>query len=345
MNKTIPTRFSGPAGIAVSELGFGSWDTWNRASFEEVVDNLRLAIAAGVTLFDVGIYGDDLENPKENSTDLVLARALRAIDVPRDAYQLAAKAWLPGGHREVPSIPEQTNALLRRHRSDHADILVLGDLMMHLDDFTPILSEVQEVIRAGKALGWAVNNWSAADIARATEAAGTIGLQAPEYAQLKYGLTRRSIPEGAPFSELCEAQGLTIQASDTFEGGLIFGSTSGSARMIGGDIGGIQAKIRASVGQLRDAAASLGATVAQLSIALPLTNPHTSSVLVGSRTAQQTRDNLGAFALLERHSAAEIRAVAEEFWFDRDAVSPDASWGTSMDDDPASYVVVEKPAA
>lgn len=342
MNALIPTRVSGPSSIEVSALAFGSWDTWNRVSFDEVVENLRIATEAGVTLFDVGLYG---AGERQSSTDLVLARALNQLGLPREGYQLAAKGWLPQtflGVEGIAPLGEQLELILSRHGTDFADFLVLGDLMIDVPDFTPILEQVKGTIDAGKARGWSVNNWSAAEIARATAQAAAIGLQPPEYAQLKYGLTRRSVPEGEPFASLCSAQGLTIQASDAFEGGLIFGRGEGPTRMIGGDIGGTQHRIKASLERFKAAAASLGATVAQLAIAVPMLNPYTSSVLVGSRTVDQTRDNIGAFALLARHGAEEIQAVADEFWFDRGIVSPDSSWGTKPGDDPAAYAAGQK---
>lgn len=118
--------------------------------------------------------------------------------------------------------------------------------------------------------------------------------------------------------------------------------TRATTRWIGGDIGGTHTRIRASVDRISEVAASLGATTAQLSIALPLTYPRTCNVLVGSRTPEQVRDNLGAFELLRRHGAEEIREAAAEFWFDKDVVSPDASWGATRHDDPAGYVVLER---
>lgn len=338
----VETRTSGPSGLEVSTIALGSWNTWDRATLAEVVETVDLATSAGVTLFDIGIYGYSLEHPSENDTDIKLARAMQELGLARDRYQIAAKGWLPETlGRTVPPLAPQLDAILERHGTDHAEFLVLGDVMTRPESYLPALEQVQELIDAGKVRGWCVNNWSAAEIAQATAEAATIGLQAPDFAQLKYGLTRRSIPEGAPMRELCERQGLTIQASDAFEGGLIFGD-SGSTRIIGGDIGGTHARIRENVAAMRDAAASLGATVAQLAIAVPLLNPHTSNVLIGSRTPAQTADNLGALSLLKRHSRDEILAASDPFWFDRGVVSPDASWGTSLDDDPASYVVRDR---
>lgn len=341
---TVPTRLSGPTGIPVSALALGSWNTWDRADFDTVVQTLRIALDAGVTLFDVGIYGAHLDAPDPQGTEMVFARAMAKIGVRRDDWVLAAKGWLPEPRRpEMASLSRQLDAMLQRQSTDHADILVLGDLMVPMDDYEPILAQVGAVIAAGKARAWAVNNWAAAEVAAITRQAEGMGVQGPDYAQLKHGLTRRSIPEGEPYRQLCTRTGLTIQASDAFEGGLIFGArTSGTVRYIGGDIGGTQARIRASVGRIAEAAASLGATPAQLAIAVPLLNPHTSNVLIGSRTPEQTLDSLGAFDLLARHSGADILAAADEFWFDRGVVSPDASWGTRRDDDPATYVVLER---
>lgn len=339
----IPVRSSGPTGIEISALGLGSWNTWNRADFDTVLDTLRLAVDAGVTLYDVGIYGADLDQPADDATDVVLARAFSRLGVRRDSILLAAKGWLPSPERPVPPLERQLDVLLRRQQTDHADFLVLGDLMEALDDYTPLLDQVAALLSAGKARAWCVNNWAAAEIGELTAQARTMGLQPPDFAQLKFGLTRRSVAEGGPFRALCEETGLRIQASDTFEGGLVFGPRrNGTPRWIGGDIGGTQARVRASVERIAEAAASLGATTAQLAIALPLVNPNACNVLVGSRTPEQTRDNLGAFDLLERHSPEEIREVAAEFWFDRDAVSPDASWGASRGDDPATYLVLQR---
>lgn len=343
MTTPVPTRSLGPSGLAVSALALGSWNTWDRADFADVVENLRLATEAGVAFFDIGLYGYSLDTPSDHDTDIVLARAIREIGLPRDRYRIAAKGWLPQTfQREVAPLATQLGAITERHGTDYADVLVLGDVMVTPESYLPILTQIKALIDAGKTLGWAVNNWSAAEIARATDEARGIGLQAPEYAQLKYGLTRRSIAEGAPFEALHTSQGLTVQASEPFEGGLIFGRGDGPSRIIGGNIGGVHDRIAESVDRIREAAASLGATPSQLAIALPLTLPRTSSVLIGSRTPAQTRDNLGAFDLLARHTAAEIREVAAPFWFDRDTVSPDASWGTSTEDDPSNYFVLDR---
>ncbi|MGH9045574.1 MAG: aldo/keto reductase [Acidimicrobiales bacterium] len=337
----VPQRASGPSGQQVSALALGSWHTWDRTSFEEVVAVLRTAHDAGVTLFDVGMYGRTVpghaEQSVKESTDLIFARAMKAAGIRREDVLLAVKGWIPQSDADTVDLISQVDAHLMHQDTDHADFLVLGDLMCQIDDFSVILDQIGTLLDDGKIRHWAVNNWSAGELTAVTNQCIAMALPTLEYAQHKYGFTRRSVAEGVPLRTVCESTGITIQASDTFEGGLIFGTST--SRMIGGNIGETQSHIRQSVRRFQEAAADLGATTAQLAIAFPLTYSHTSSVVVGSRTLEQTRDNLGAFDLLDRQDPEQIRAAVQEFWFDRDVVDPEASWGSRPGDDPATYVV------
>lgn len=341
--RRVPTRDLGPSGIRVPVLGLGSWGTWDRADEDTVEATLRLALDAGLTYFDVGIYGDHRQEPVPGSTDMVFARVLRRLGIPRDEYTLAAKGWLPSvAPLADADLGGQLDAFLQRQRTDHADVLVLGDLMTATGDYGALLEQVGALLRSGKARTWAVNNWAAREVEELARQAEARGIPVPDAAQLKYGLTRRSVAEGEPFRRLCDERGVRVQASEPFEGGLVFGARRGDdhgGRLIGGDIGGTHERIRQAASRMADAAAGLGATVAQLALAVPLLNESTATVLFGSRTPEQLRDALGVLDLLERCDADSIRAAAEPFWFDREVVSPDASWGTRVDDDPSTYVV------
>lgn len=340
---TIPTRTTGPTGLTVSELALGSWNTWDRAGLDTTVQTLAAAMDAGVTTFDVGIYGHHLDEPDQAATEMVFARAMARLAPRREDIRLAVKAWLPQPRIQAPSFAHQLEAMLRRLHTDYADVLVLGDLMAPRDDYSAFLDQLAPLLLSGKARAWAVNNWSAAEVAEVSRQAEAAGIAGPDYAQLKYGLTRRSIAEGEPYRRLHAQTGVRVQASDVFEGGLIFGPRgAGEPRMIGGDIGGTHGRIRAHAESIRTVAASLRTTVAALAVAVPLLNPITCNVLIGARTPAQLSDALAAFTLLREHSADEIRAAAAAFWFDRDVVAADASWGTRVDDDPATYVVQER---
>ena len=71
-----------------------------------------------------------------------------------------------------------------------------------------------------------MNNWSAGSIQTLIDLAAAEGVPGPQIAQLKYSVSRRSIPDGEPFARLWE-QGLTLQASDCLEGGVLAGTVNG----------------------------------------------------------------------------------------------------------------------
>lgn len=329
----------GPAKQSVSALSLGSWHTWDRAVFEETTQMLREALDAGMNMFDVGVYrskGLNSIDPYDHPTDLIFAHAMQKIGaIAGKHYDLAIKAWIKPG----ATVTEQVDNLLWRQDVEHAKYVVLGDLVSEMADYGPLVAELGALIKAGKVDYWAVNNWSTKEIADITAKAVAMGVPVPQFAQLKYSVFRRTIAEGAPFKALIDKTGIAIQASDVMEGGLAF--DNGTSRIIALDVGSIQAKIRASREAFAKAAASLGATPAQVAVAFPLTHPDCANVLIGTRTLAQFRDNLGAFDLLNRVSAADIRAAVKDLWLDQE-VDAEASWSGQKGDKPENYMVVRR---
>ena len=147
---------------------------------------------------------------------------------------------------------------------------------------------------------------------------------APSFAQLKYGLVRRSMAEGECYAPLFASGELALQASDVFEGGLLVGNLQ-PQRKIGADMGGIREQIVAAWPEVRRLAEELDASPAQLGIAFCLANRVTANVLVGVSRMAQLEDNLGAFALLERVGAPRLRELTASLWLDRE-VAADGTW-------------------
>ena len=108
--KRIPARRIGRDGPLTGVLSLGSWHTYDRMAFSETVAMLRIAVDAGITLFDVGVYG--LPSLPPVFTDVLFSAAVRAAGIARDEYLLSAKLWL----EEYPaqSFRDQLdNALMR----------------------------------------------------------------------------------------------------------------------------------------------------------------------------------------------------------------------------------------
>jgi aryl-alcohol dehydrogenase-like predicted oxidoreductase len=324
----MPHRQVGTSGPFVSALSLGSYHTYDRIRFHETVELLRAAIDYGINFFDVGVY-DDPESPFFRGhpmppvhTDVIFGRAISAIGIPRDEWVLCTKLWLEGypGH----SLSLQLDRALERIGVDHAEMAVLGDVPDDDVDLAAVTRDVGELIASGKLHAWGVNCWSAADVRRVIDVADDNGIPAPQMAQLKYTVVRRTIPEGEPFRSLFEERGLGLQASNIFEGGLLAGHPS-PHRGVGRGMQEVRDRIAAIAPCVAEVAQSLGATPSQLIIAFCLSNPATVNVLFGASRMDQLTENVGALDVLDRVGADELRAAVEPLWVDRDLVDPSSS--------------------
>jgi aryl-alcohol dehydrogenase-like predicted oxidoreductase len=317
MTTPLPVREIGRSGLHASLFSLGSWHTYDRMDFADAVALLREAIDRGVNLFDVGVYSAPGAPPV--FTDVIFSAMVRAAGLRREEWLLSSKLWLEAfgadGFR-----PQLENALMRVG-TEHADLVILGDLRRDDLDLRDLVLDLAALADAGLIRAWGVNNWSAGSIQALIDLAAAEGVPGPQIAQLKYSVSRRSIPDGEPFARLWE-QGLTLQASDCLEGGILAGTVNGD-RQIGRDPGGIRERIVADVPAFTAVAEDLGVTPAQLGIAFTLTHPALTTTLFGASRVTQLRANLDAAALVDRIGAAELRRLVEPFWADRGVVDPE----------------------
>lgn len=317
MTERIPARPIGTSGLSTGVLSLGSWHTYDRMDFADAVELVAEAVEHGVNLFDVGVYGFRGMQPPV-FTDVLFSAIVRAAGLPRESYLLSEKLWLEG-YGDGGFRPQLEHALFRVG-SDYADLVVLGDLRRDDLELRDLVLDLAGLAEAGLIRAWGVNNWSAATIQALIDIAAEEGVPGPQLAQLKYSVARRSIPDGAPFARLWE-QGLSLQASDVLEGGILAGNAK-PGREVGRDPGGIRERIVADLPAFTQLAAELGTTPAQLAVAFTLTHPATATTLFGATRLEQLRGNLEAVALVGRLGAETIRARVEPFWADRDAVDP-----------------------
>ncbi|MDQ7804504.1 aldo/keto reductase [Amycolatopsis sp. A133] len=311
----IPQRRIGRDGPLTGVLSLGSWHTYDRMDFREAVALLQTAVDAGISLFDVGVYG--LPGSPPAGTDVLFSAMVRAAGLRREDYLLSAKLWLEG-YPEHSLRAQLENALFRAGVS-HADLVILGDLRRDDTDLRALVTDLAGLRSAGLIGQWGVNNWPASAIKAVHGFATADGVPGPAIAQLKYSVARRSIPDGAPFASVFSL-GVSLQASDVFEGGVLLGK---GGRPVGRDPGDVRQRIAGSAADLAKAAESVGATPAQLCLAFTLTHPANTTTLFGATGVRQLEDNLAAVALVERVGAAELRSLVEPFWADRDVVDPE----------------------
>ncbi|UOX91798.1 aldo/keto reductase [Amycolatopsis sp. FBCC-B4732] len=312
----IPQRRIGRDGPATGVLSLGSWHTFDRMDFREAVSMLQTAVDAGIGLFDVGVYG--LPGAPPVFTDVLFSAMVRAAGLRREDYLLSAKLWLEG-YPEHSLRAQLENAFFRAGVS-HADLVILGDLRRDDTDLHALVTDLAALHSAGLIGQWGVNNWSAPAIRAVHDFAAADGVPGPAIAQLKYSVARRSIPDGAPFASVFGELGVSLQASDVFEGGVLLGK---GGRQVGRDPGDVRQRIAGSAADLAKVAESVGATPAQLCLAFTLTHPATTTTLFGATSVRQLEDNLAAVTLVERIGAADLRELVEPFWADKDAVDPE----------------------
>ena len=314
---TLPHRALG--GLAVPPLALGSWNTWDRMDPDDAVAMIRRAVELDAGFFDVAYYnmGPHAENSR---TDILFGEALRASGVERSRIVLCGKLWLWDWPNQ--SFRAQLVESLERAGLDRFDTLVVGD---YLDepDVARIVADVNALIAEGLVGGWGINNWRIGHTRAALAAAVGAGLVGPSFAQLKYGIARRAMAEGAAYGPLFADGTLALQASDVFEGGML---ATGLApqRKIGADVGGIRERILALYPEVARIADDFGVTPAALGIAFCLTHPAAANVLFGASRIAQLEQNHAALALVAERGT-EVREALAGLQADVD-VRDDGAW-------------------
>ena len=214
MTTPLPLREIGRSGLHASLFSLGSWHTYDRMDFADAVALLRAATDRGVNPLEVGAYSAPGAPPV--FTDVIFSAMVRAAGLRREEWLLSSKLWLEAfgadGFR-----PQLENALMRVG-TEHADLVILGDLRRDDLELRDLVLDLAALTDAGLIRAWGVNNWSAGSIQTLIDLAAAEGVPGPQIAQLKYSVSRRSIPDGEPFARPWE-QAPTLQASDCLEAG------------------------------------------------------------------------------------------------------------------------------
>ena len=314
-------RRLGASGLKVSELSFGSWVTYGNQMGEDVA---RECMAAA---FDAGVnFFDNAEVYAKGRSETIMGEVLKKAGWRRSSYIVSTKFFW-GLHDG----PNEKNTLNRKYltRAIDGSLARLGldyvDLVFchRPDPQTPIEETVHamhDIISAGKAVYWGTSEWSADEIMAAWQIAERHHLHKPVMEQPEYNLLHRHRVE-REYARLYSDIGLGTTTWSPLASGLLTGKyNDGIPPGSRGTIKGYEflreplsdhGKI-AVVRRLGPIAAELGCTLAQMSLAWCLSNPHVSTVITGASRPAQVVENMKALDVVPKLGAeamARIEAV------------------------------------
>ncbi|MFD9686667.1 aldo/keto reductase [Kitasatospora sp. NPDC059088] len=309
-------RLLGRSGLRVSPLALGTatfGTEWGWGAERDEARKLfdRYVELGGNLLDTADTYTDGSserllgEFAHQERERLVLATKYSTLRRPGDPNS-------GGAHRKA--LFGSVEGSLRRLDTDYLDLLYL-----HVWDFrTPveeILRGLDDLVRQGKVLYVAISNTPAWQVSRMQAIADLRGWSPLVALQIEYSLIERTGERD--LIPMARELGLGVVPYSPLGGGVLSGkyrrddvaatdagAGDGTRRSLNLALGTLTERNLAVVGVVREVAAELGRTPAQVALAWTLRNPAVTTSLIGARTLAQLEDNLGALAV--EFSAAQL---------------------------------------
>ncbi|MEU9188450.1 aldo/keto reductase [Streptomyces sp. NPDC048484] len=307
MSLTLDTyRLLGRSGLRVSPLALGAatfgtdWG-WG-AEQNEARKLFDLYVERGGNFIDTAnTYTNGSserllgEFTRDNRESLVLATKYTALRRPGDPNS-------GGPHRK--SLFTSVEASLRQLNTDYIDLLYL-----HVWDFTTPVDEIlrglDDLVRQGKVLYVAISNAPAWQVSRMQAIADLRGWSPLVALEIEYNLIERGAERD--LIPMAREMGLGVVPYSPLAGGVLTGKYSRddltAADAASGEstrksfnlaLGAVTERNLAVADVVKEVAAELGHTPAQVGLAWTLQNPDVTAPIIGARTLKQLEDNLGA---------------------------------------------------
>jgi voltage-dependent potassium channel beta subunit len=316
-------RRLGRSGLKVSVLSFGSWVTFgSQLDTNLAKDCLAAAHDAGVNFFD------NAESYGGGESEKIMGQAIRDLGWSRESYVISTKVFW--GLSDTVNMQNTLNrkylmqaidGSLGRLGLDFVDLLFCH----RADPETPIEETVwamSDIVSSGKALYWGTSQWNADDIRAAWEIAERHHLHKPVMEQPQYNLLSRTKVE-EEYARLYDDLGLGLTIWSPLASGLLTGKyLDGSPEGSRAELPGYEwlrevlhdERQNAKVARLKGVADRVGVSLAELSLAWCVKNPHVSTVITGASRVEQVEQNmkaLDAVPLLTDDVLAEIDAALQ----------------------------------
>lgn len=313
-------RKLGPSGTIVTSLCLGTM-TFGAESDEAtsfaIMDDY---VAAGGNFFDTAdVYSTGV-------SEEIIGRWLKDRPGMKDSLVIASKGRFPMGKG-----PNDIG-LSRKHLSAALDnslrrlgIEQLDLYQLHAwDALTPIeetLRFLDDAVAAGKIAYYGFSNFLGWQLTKAVHVAKAQGFTAPVTLQPQYNLLVRDIEH--EIVPACQDAGIGLLPWSPLGGGWLSGKykrdqmPTGATRLGENPKRGMEAFEKRNaesrtwdiIGAVEDIASATGASMAQVALAWLVAQPSVTSVILGARTREQLKDNLGAGPL--RLSAEHLSRLTE----------------------------------
>ncbi len=314
-------RTLGASGCAVSTLALGTMTFGAETDEPGSHAQLDAFVEAGGTLIDTAdVYTHGV------SEEIIGRWIARQPPAVLDQLVIATKGRFPMG--EGPNdvglsrfhLRRALDASLRRLGVEHVDLYQVHAF----DPLTPLeetLRFLDDAVTAGKISYVGLSNYTGWQVQKIVDLADFRGLARPVTLQPQYNLLAREIEWDV--IPACESTGLGLLPWSPLGGGWLTGKytrderPTGATRLGENPERGVEAYDRRSAAQrtwdvidaVQAIASERGVSMAQVALAWVADRPLVSSVILGARTMEQLRDNLGAAGL---HLTPEETARLDE---------------------------------
>ena len=310
-------RNCGRSGLKLPVLSLGLWQNFGASrDYASALEILGHAFDAGITHFDLANnYG-----PPPRASEELMGQVLSRDFAPyRDELIISTKAgyriW-PGPYGEFGSRKNLLASLdqsLKCLKLDYVDIFYSH----RYDPDTPLeetMGALAQAVRQGKALYVAVSSYPEQQTREAHRILEAMGVT-PILHQPSYSVLNRWIEHDRTI-DACRELGIGVIAFSPLSQGVLSGKYSAgpkSGTRAGNPAGPMRAshiepRVLAAVDRLTAIARARGQSLVQLALAWVLRRPEVTSTLIGVRTLDQLKENLGALSNLAL-SADEIAAI------------------------------------
>ena len=310
-------RNAGRSGLKLPAISLGLWQNFGgNRDYPSAFEILAAAFDAGITHFDLANNYGPPPGAAEELFGQAMARDFRPY---RDEIIVSSKAgyhmW-PGPYGEWGSrknLIASCDQSLKRLGLDYVDIFYSH----RYDPNTPLeetMGALAQLVAHGKTLYVGISNYPEAETRRAHAILAQLGVPCILH-QPSYSILNRWIEETGTI-DACGELGVGVVAFSPLAQGVLSGKynrgdTAGARGTSNNPFlkaENIKPETLATVDALAKLAEARGQTLPQLALAWVLRRPEVTSALIGVRTLEQLRDNLGLLSNLSL-SADEIAAI------------------------------------